>query len=166
MAAGRTAIGGDLSRAKLDPQIGGGIRLDRPGLRRELFSTVLRSDPSRIAFVREANWSSWRTEHDCRIDGIAASKARARGLRTVQLSGTSPGIPATARGRLARNARAAHSARHLSNRGCPCLSLGTGSALSNRVPSSMNFKRSQGRFRHVRGRMTPTLGSCDDGQFT
>lgn len=29
---------------------------------------VLRSDESGIAFVRKANWSACRTEHDCRID--------------------------------------------------------------------------------------------------
>jgi hypothetical protein len=30
---------------------------------------VLRSEPSRIAFVRKAGWSACRTEHDCRLDG-------------------------------------------------------------------------------------------------
>ena len=30
---------------------------------------VLRSEPERIAFVRKANWSACRMEHDCRLDG-------------------------------------------------------------------------------------------------
>lgn len=30
---------------------------------------VLASDPFRIAFVRKANWSTCRTEHDCRLTG-------------------------------------------------------------------------------------------------
>ena len=30
---------------------------------------VLASDASRIAFIRQANWSACRTEHDCRLAG-------------------------------------------------------------------------------------------------
>src|SRR5258706_4284869 len=30
---------------------------------------VLSSEPSRIAFVRKANWSTCRVEHDCRLEG-------------------------------------------------------------------------------------------------
>lgn len=36
---------------------------------REYSITVLRSDPSRIMFVRKANWSNCRVAHDCRLEG-------------------------------------------------------------------------------------------------
>ena len=57
-------------QAKLIRKSGAGFELTDLNYDEKDYSVqLLRSDPSRIAFVRKANWSSCRTEHDCRIDG-------------------------------------------------------------------------------------------------
>jgi hypothetical protein len=57
-------------QAKLIRKSGAGFDLTDLNYDEKDYSVqVLQSEPSRITFVRKANWSACRTEHDCRIDG-------------------------------------------------------------------------------------------------
>src|SRR5262245_29373681 len=57
-------------QAKLIRKSGAGFDLTDLNYDEKDYSVrVSASDPSRIAFVRKANWSVCRREHDCRLDG-------------------------------------------------------------------------------------------------
>jgi hypothetical protein len=57
-------------QAKLIRKSGAGFDLSDLNYDEKDYSVkVLQSEPSRITFVRKANWSACRTEHDCRLDG-------------------------------------------------------------------------------------------------
>jgi hypothetical protein len=61
-------------RAKLIRKSGSGFDLaDLNYDEKEYSVRVVQSDTSRIVFVRTANWSACRTEHDCRLDGSELS---------------------------------------------------------------------------------------------
>jgi hypothetical protein len=56
--------------AKLIGKSGSGFDLTDLNYDEKEYSVrVMQSDASRIAFVRTANWSVCRTEHDCRLEG-------------------------------------------------------------------------------------------------